>query len=99
MLNFFYADVPVAGPPIAAGQGLVVALVYRLITLLIAALGVFYYFGNRREMAEVIHEAEAGVKCVPIQRPNPSVSNAEHCHCAVLTACGLARTQHIRPLA
>ena len=47
-----------AGPPIAAGQGLVVALVYRLITLLIAALGVFYYLGNRREMAEVIHEAE-----------------------------------------
>ena len=37
------------------------ALVYRLITLLIAALGVFYYLGNRREMAEVIHEAEAGV--------------------------------------
>ena len=34
------------------------ALAYRLITLLIAALGVFYYLGNRREMAEVIHEAE-----------------------------------------
>ena len=57
-LDYFYAHVPVAGPPIAKGQGLVVALVYRLITLLIAALGVFYYFGNRREMAEVIHEAE-----------------------------------------
>ena len=25
---------------------------------LIAALGLPYYFGNRREMAEVIHEAE-----------------------------------------
>jgi glycosyltransferase 2 family protein len=57
-LTFFYANVPVAGTPIAAGQGLVVALIYRLITLLIAALGIFYYFGNRREMAEVIHEAE-----------------------------------------
>ena len=34
------------------------ALAYRLITVLIAALGVFYYFGNRREMAEVMHEAE-----------------------------------------
>jgi hypothetical protein len=32
-------------------------LAYRLITLLIAALGVYYYFGNRRELAEVIHEA------------------------------------------
>jgi glycosyltransferase 2 family protein len=58
VLDFFYANVPVTGPHIAAGQGLAVALVYRLITLLIAGLGVFYYFGNRREMAEVIHESE-----------------------------------------
>jgi len=44
---------PLGRPPFPerpAGQGLVVALVYRLFTLLIAALG---YFGNRREMAEV----------------------------------------------
>ncbi len=58
VLEFLYTHVPVAGAPIAVGQGLVVALVYRLITLLIAALGGFYYLGNRREMAEVIHEAE-----------------------------------------
>jgi uncharacterized protein (TIRG00374 family) len=58
-LDFLYAHVPVVGPPIAAGQGLVVALAYRLITVLTAALGVRYYFGNRREMSEVIHEAEA----------------------------------------
>ena len=57
-VDFFYANVPVAGPPIAPGQGLVVALVYRLITVLIAALGAFYYFRNRREMTEVMHEAE-----------------------------------------
>jgi hypothetical protein len=44
--------------PIAAGQGLVVALAYRIITLLIAGLGTFYYFRNRREMGEVMHEAE-----------------------------------------
>ena len=58
VLDFLYTNVPVAGPPIAAGQGLVVALVYRFITLLIAAMGIFYYLGNRREMVEVIHEAE-----------------------------------------
>lgn len=57
-LDYFYANVPVAGPAIAKGQGLVVSLVYRLITVLIASLGVFYYFGNRREMVEVIHETE-----------------------------------------
>ena len=58
VLDFLYTHVPVAPPPIAAGQGLIVALVYRLIMLLIAALGIFYYLGNRREMAEVIHEVE-----------------------------------------
>jgi glycosyltransferase 2 family protein len=58
VVDILYAHVPVAGPPIAAGQGLVVVLAYRLITVLIAALGVYYYFGNRREMAQVIHEAE-----------------------------------------
>ncbi|MBN1395308.1 MAG: flippase-like domain-containing protein [Pirellulales bacterium] len=57
-LDYFYANIPVAGAAIAQGQGLVVSLVYRLISVLIAALGAFYYFGNRREIAEVIHEAE-----------------------------------------
>lgn len=54
-LDFLYASVP---PPIGNGPGLVVALAYRLIMLLIALLGLFYYLANRREMAEVIHEAE-----------------------------------------
>lgn len=57
-VDFFYAHVPVAGAPIPGGQGLAVALTYRIITVLIAALGTFYYFRNRREMTEVIHEAE-----------------------------------------
>jgi uncharacterized protein (TIRG00374 family) len=58
VVDVLYAHVPVVGPSIAAGQGLVVVLAYRLLTLLIAALGLYYYFGNRREMAEVMHEAE-----------------------------------------
>ncbi len=57
-LEFLYISTLVAGQPVIKGQGLVVALAYRLITLLIASMGVVYYFGNRREMAEVIHEAE-----------------------------------------
>jgi glycosyltransferase 2 family protein len=56
-LKFLYQYTPVAGPAIIDGQGLAVALVYRLITVLIAATGVFYYFGNRREIAEVMHES------------------------------------------
>jgi glycosyltransferase 2 family protein len=55
MLEFLYRYTP---PGIAEGQGLVVALAYRIITVLIAVLGVLCYFRNRREMAEVMHEAE-----------------------------------------
>ncbi len=58
-LNYLYPTVARNGVVITKGQGLVVGLAYRLICLLIAASGVFYYFGNRREMAGVIHEAEA----------------------------------------
>jgi glycosyltransferase 2 family protein len=39
-------------------QGLVVALGYRIITVLIAAVGVCYYLSARREVAAVMHEAE-----------------------------------------
>ncbi len=59
VLDFLYTQVSVAkGLAIIKGQGFVVALTYRLITVLIAALGGYYYFGNRRELSEVIHEAE-----------------------------------------
>ncbi len=44
-----------------AGQGLVVALGYRIITLVIAAVGMAYYLGSRREVAEVLHTAETAV--------------------------------------
>jgi glycosyltransferase 2 family protein len=57
-MNYLYPSVRAAGPIITKGHGLLVAFAYRLITLLIAAMGIFYYFGNRREMAEVMHETE-----------------------------------------
>jgi glycosyltransferase 2 family protein len=56
VLDFLYAHVPQAGVVIPEGQGLVVALCYRLITVLVAALGIRYYIGNRREVSEAIHE-------------------------------------------
>jgi glycosyltransferase 2 family protein len=55
MLEFLYRYTP---PGMAEGQGLVVALAYRIFSVLIAVLGVLCYFRNRREMAEVMHEAE-----------------------------------------
>jgi len=57
VLEYLYTHVP-APVVIATGQGLVVALAYRLITVLIAAVGVCYYLGSRQELAEVIHEVE-----------------------------------------
>ncbi len=59
VLNILYADIPLPdGGHMVLGQGLVVALGYRVITLLLAAVGLFYYLGSRREVAEGIHEAE-----------------------------------------
>lgn len=57
-LALLYAKVPDANLHIAAGQGLVVALAYRVIMLLIAALGLPYYFGNRKDVQEAMHDAE-----------------------------------------
>jgi len=48
----------VSGGVIPRGQGLVVALGYRLICILIALVGVCYYLTSRSELAEVVHEAK-----------------------------------------
>ena len=43
----------------AGQQGLILALVYRLTTILIVPIGAaYYYFGGRSEVTEVLHEAE-----------------------------------------
>ena len=55
-----YKNVPAAVGAILVGQGFVVAICYRLITLLIAALGTYYYLGNRKEVTEAMHESDAG---------------------------------------
>lgn len=61
VLEFLYANVHPYVPGdlvIPKGQGLVVALGYRLICVLIAMVGVCYYLSARREVAEVMREAE-----------------------------------------
>ena len=50
---------PSAVGKFARQQGLILALVYRLSTILIAPVGAAYYFlGGRSEVSEVMHEAE-----------------------------------------
>lgn len=58
VLDRLYLFAPVAGGAMMPGQGLVIALGYRIITVLIAAVGVCYYLGSREEVAEVLHDAE-----------------------------------------
>lgn len=59
VLEYFYLHSPApAGEAMVAGQGLSVALAYRVITLIVAMVGVGYYLASRREVASVMEEAE-----------------------------------------
>ena len=58
VLEFLYTHVPLATGAVAKGQGLVVALGYRLITVVVAMIGACYYVAARREVAQVVHDAE-----------------------------------------
>jgi len=63
VLNLLYAGIPLPGAlpgqeHMLLGQGLVVALGYRIVTVLIAAVGVCYYLGSRQEVTQVMHEAQ-----------------------------------------
>jgi uncharacterized membrane protein YbhN (UPF0104 family) len=40
------------------GDGVIVALCYRMITILVAAIGIVYYWTGRKEVAEIMAEAE-----------------------------------------
>ena len=46
-------------PLVPRDYGILVALAYRLITILVAAVGVVYYWSARRQVMEVLEEAEA----------------------------------------
>lgn len=59
-LDLLYVLVPLpGGAHMVAGQGLVVALSYRIASLVTAVVGMVYYFSARQEFAAVLHEAEA----------------------------------------
>lgn len=58
-LNWLYSQVPsMSGETIVLGQGLVIALTYRIISVVIAAIGVGSYLANREEVREILHEVE-----------------------------------------
>lgn len=83
VLEFMYTHVT-TDLSIPTGQGLVVALVFRLISVGIAAVGLCYYFTSRRDLAAVMHEVEEeeeGGKSpwneAAQEQPSPSSDNAD----------------------
>jgi len=70
VLEFLYERTP--GPEglrMAAGQGLMVALAYRVITVLFAACTIFTYLGSRSELSEAMHQAESDLSMPPAHQP------------------------------
>lgn len=57
VMDFYYQSVTAL--PTAVGFGLMVAFGYRLITVAIAVVGVFFWLGSRREVAQVLQEVES----------------------------------------
>ena len=56
-LEFLYRHLP-DGTAAAASKGLVTALGYRVISMLIAVIGLGYYLRGRRDVAEALHDAQ-----------------------------------------
>jgi len=57
VLDLLYRNVPLAdGSFLEQGPGLIVALAYRAISIVIAAVGIAYYLSGRREVAAVLRE-------------------------------------------
>ena len=57
ILQVLYTCVPM-DEGIVAPSGLIVALTYRIATVLIAAIGICYYLAGRAEVAKLLHETE-----------------------------------------
>jgi glycosyltransferase 2 family protein len=55
-LNLLYRAI--SSVEVGSQQGFVIALAFRLVTLMIAAIGAVYYLSSKREVDQLMHEAE-----------------------------------------
>jgi uncharacterized membrane protein YbhN (UPF0104 family) len=55
-LDFLYRAI--SSTAVAPRHGFVIALAFRIVTLLIAAIGAVYYLASKREVDQMMHEAE-----------------------------------------
>jgi len=57
VLEMLYRAIPLAdGTALQPGQGLIVAMAYRAICVIIAVVGIVYYLSGRREVSAVLHQ-------------------------------------------
>ena len=56
-LNLLFRSISPAGAP--ENAGLLIAMAYRIIQILISSIGAFYWFTSPSEVREVMHEAQA----------------------------------------
>lgn len=56
-LDYLYGLLAIGGAGVAS-SGTIVGFGYRLITIVIAVIGVGFYLASRREVAEIMHDAE-----------------------------------------
>lgn len=57
VIEFLYQNLP-SPVAVGTGTGLIVALGYRVVTIVNATIGACYYAFSRREVAELMHEAQ-----------------------------------------
>lgn len=58
VLDIFYSAIPLAtGEKMLVGSGLVVALTYRILVLLVSTFGVVYYFSSKQEIQSVMKDS------------------------------------------
>jgi uncharacterized membrane protein YbhN (UPF0104 family) len=68
-LDALYARVPAHAA--VAASGVTVALAFRVMTIVIAGIGVIYYWTSRREVRQVLAEAERESLGEPAAPPAP----------------------------
>lgn len=72
VMDFLYTQSPSA-TPILAGQGMLVALVYRAVTMGVAIVGLAYYVANRALVAQIMREsAETSLEGQPVTDDEPA---------------------------
>jgi uncharacterized membrane protein YbhN (UPF0104 family) len=57
ILSYLYKTIAI--PKVALGNGLIIALLFRAMTFIVAGLGFVMYWTRRRQIQDAIHEADS----------------------------------------